>query len=183
MKSLTPRPLDYYLLWAVALVSLGLNLYLVNVLLQARRQVGQAAGVAAAAIGSLADSAIDYPVEFHQAVPISLTVEYRQTLVIPISVTLPISTEVTVPLRTPLGDFPITVPVVTTIPVRLSPAVPLSVSLPVSTTVPIDVAIPIHLELKTTALGASLTSAQVYLQDLAENLGGGATAAAATPTP
>ncbi len=183
MKPLTPRPLDYYLLWAVALVSLGLNLYLVNTLLQARRQAGQAASAAAAAVGSLVDSAIDYPVELHQALPISLTVDYRQTLVIPISVTLPISTEVTVPLRTPIGDFPITVPVVTTIPVRLSPAVPLSLSLPVSTSVPIDVTFPIHLELKATALGASLASAQVYLQDLADNLGGGATAGAATPTP
>lgn len=182
MKPLTPRPLDYYLLWLVALVSLGLNLYLVNMLLQARRQVGQAANMAAAAAGALAESAIDYPVELHQVLPVSLTVAYRQTLVIPISVTLPISTVVSVPLKTPIGEFPIAVPVVTNIPVDLSPAVPLSLSLPISTTVPIDVSFPIHLELKSTALGASLASAQAYLEDLAANLGSPPTAAA-TPTP
>ena len=33
------RPIDYYLLWGLALVSLGLNLYLINTLMQARKQV------------------------------------------------------------------------------------------------------------------------------------------------
>lgn len=184
MNSSARRPPDYYLLWLVALISLGLNLYLLNIALQARRQVGDAAGAAAVAVGTLADSAIDYPVEIHKTLPISLTLDYKQTLTIPISVTLPISTEVTVPLRTPIGEFPITVPVVTTIPVRLSPQVPISVSLPVSTTVPVDVAFPIHVELKTTALGASLVSAQIYLQDLANNLGSGpAPGSTTTPTP
>jgi len=31
----TRRPIDYYLLWVVALVSLGLNLYLINIGLSA----------------------------------------------------------------------------------------------------------------------------------------------------
>ena len=37
------RPLDYWLLWIVAIAALALNLYLINTLLQVRSQAGQAA--------------------------------------------------------------------------------------------------------------------------------------------
>src|SRR6266851_2999867 len=126
------RPVDYYLLWAVALVSLGLNLYLINMLSQARHQLAQAASQAALAVGDLRGVAFDYMVPIsqtlavHQALairqalpvdqtlPVSFTVAFQQTFSVPISVTLPIDTQVTVSLNTPIGNFPITVPVKTT---------------------------------------------------------------------
>jgi hypothetical protein len=169
------RSLDYYVLVIAVIVSLGLNVYILSVLREARRQVGVAASNAAIGVGQLADGSIDYDVEIHESLPVSMTIGYEDEIAVPISVTLPISTEVSVPLRTPLGTFPIVVPVITSFPVRLNPVIPISVELPISTTVPVDVAFPIHVEIRDTAFGATLDGAQLYLETLARDLG------AATP--
>jgi hypothetical protein len=173
------RPIDYYLLWAIALVSLGLNLYLVNVLLQARKQLAHAASSAATAVGQLRGAAIDYAVPISETLPVSFTVAYHQSISVPISVTLPINTQVTVALNTPLGTWPITVPVKTTIPVSLNPQVPLSLSVPVSISVPISLTVPIHLAISDTPLGDSLNSAADYFNSVSAGLGG----SGPTPTP
>ena len=176
---LARRPIDYYGLWVIALVSLGINVYLVVSLLQARRQAAQAASTAAAAVEELRDSAIDYVVPIQQSLPVSLTVAYNQTVSVPISLTLPINTNVSVPLDTPLGTFPINVPVNTTIPININPQVPLNLSVPISTSVPISLSVPIHLSLRDTAFDTSLVNAEDYLNSLAVTLGG----PAPTPTP
>jgi hypothetical protein len=178
---LARRPIDYYVLWAVALVSLGINLALVNALLQARRQVAQAAGAAAAAVQQLQGTAIDYVVPINQTLPVSFTVAYQHVLTVPISMTLPIDTIVTVPFNTPLGSFPVTVPVKTSIPINLSPQIPLDLSVPVSVTVPISFSVPIHVAVSDTSLGASLSSAADYLNTVVTDMGGAAPTATATP--
>lgn len=167
------RPLDYYVLMIAVIVSLGLNFYILNLLQQARVQVGQAAGDAAGAVGQLRNATIEYQVEIRETLPISLTIDYNETVVVPISYTLPINTQVSVPLRTPLGVFPITVPVVTSIPINLAPEVPLSISVPISLTVPVAIDVPIRVELKDTALGDAFSGAEQYLLDLADDLGSG----------
>ena len=175
----TRRPVDYYVLWAVAIISLALNLYVINILLQARKQVAQAASSAASAVSQLNSAAIDYSVPISQTLPVSFTVAYRQTFSVPISVTLPIDTQVQVTLNTPIGDFPINVPVKTTVPVNLNPQIPLSLSVPVSVSVPISFSVPIHLALSDTTLGSSLNGAVDYLNNVAAGFGG----AGPTPTP
>jgi hypothetical protein len=175
----TRRTADYYLLWLVVIVSLGLNLYVINVLMQARRQVAQAASTAATAVGQLGAAAIDYAVPISQTLPVSFTVAYRQTFSVPISVTLPIDTQVQVTLNTPIGDFPINVPVKTTVPINLNPQVPLSLAVPVSVSVPISFTVPIHLALSDTTLGASLNGAVDYLNTVSAGFGG----PGPTPTP
>ncbi len=165
------RTLDYYLLWLVALVSLILNVVIIRALLDARLQVGQAAGQAAQAVGQARASAIDYQVEINENLPISMTLHYEDTILVPISTTLPIDTNISVPLETPFGAIPLNFPVKTTIPVRIRPEVPLSVALPVSVTIPVNVVVPIHVELADTPLGASLHEAEQYLLDVAAQLG------------
>lgn len=179
------RTLDYYLLWFAVIISLGLNMYLINVLIDARRQAAAAALSASVAVGDLADGAIDYNVQISESLPVSMTVGYEDEITVPISVTLPISTEVEVPLRTPLGTFPIVVPVITTLPINLRPTIPISLELPISTTVPINVDFPIHVELRDTVFGASLADAEAYLASLAEDLGAAPLPAIVplTPTP
>lgn len=165
------RTLDYYLLWVVVIISVALNVYIISVLREARRQVGIAAGNASVGVAQLAGGSIDYNVEIRETLPVSMSIGYEDEITVPISVTLPISTEVEVPLRTPLGVFPIRVPVITSFPVRLNPVVPISVELPISTTVPVDVEFPIHVAIRDTAFGAALDDAQRYLEDLARDLG------------
>lgn len=164
------RPFDYYLLWLAVLVSLGIHVYLINLLLDARRQVADAAAAASVVMRDIGAGAIDYPVDVRDTIPVSLTVRYHETITVPISYTMPINTQVSIPLRTPLGTFPINVPVVSSIPISLSPSVPLSLAVPISLTVPIAVDVPIHVELGDTPLGQALEAAERYFLDLAESL-------------
>lgn len=164
------RPLDYYLLWLAVIASLAANVYLVRVLLEARRQLGVAAVAAAGAVGDIGEAAIDYPVEIREAIPISMTVRYSEVISVPISYTLPINANVSVPLRTPLGTFPINVPVFTNIPIHLTPTVPINIAVPISMTVPVAIDVPIHVELADTPLGEAFLGAEQYLLDLGETL-------------
>jgi hypothetical protein len=164
------RPLSPWLLWIIALLSLALNLMLINVLLNVRQQVGAGAESAAKAVANLRLSSIDYTVKIDQSLPVSFTVPFSSTFAVPISVTLPISTQVSIPLETPFGVLPLTVPIRTTIPVNLRPTVPIDIAIPISTTVPVIVDVPIHLALAGTAVGESLVRVQVYLEDLAAEL-------------
>jgi hypothetical protein len=153
------------------IISLGINVYLIRILQQARQQVGLAASSAAVAVGGLRTTALDYTVPIRETLPVSFTVAYRQSFTVPISTTIPINIGITVPLKTPIGTFPINVPVVTTIPINLTTTVPLSLAVPVSVTVPISVSVPIHIDLSKTALDASLLGAQDYLNNVATGFG------------
>jgi len=172
------RPIDYYLLWVAVIGLVAFNAYLVNTLLEARRQVtsdvAQAAFTAAESLDGMANMAIDYPVEIREAIPISMTIRYSDTVVVPISYTLPVNTNVSIPLRTPLGTFPINVPIALNVPIRLTPTVPLNLAVPVSLTVPIAIDVPIHVDLSTTPLGEGILNAQTYLYDIATDLSAGA---------
>jgi len=164
------RPLDYYVLWLAVIVSLAINAYLLNLLIEGQRQVGLAAGTAAEAVAELADAAIDYPVEIRETIPVSLTVRYSDLIVVPISYTLPINTNVSVPLRTPLGTFPLNFPVVASIGISLTPMVPISIVVPISHVVPIAISVPIHIALEDTPFGSTLVEVEGYLNDVAVDL-------------
>jgi len=164
------RPLDYWLLWLVALLSLAVNVWLIRTLLIVRRQAGGAADRAAQAIGALRNSSIDYTVSVEQDVPVSLILQVNTTVHVPIHTQLPINTQVTVPLETPLGQIPLAFPVQTIVPVNLDPEVPINATVPVSTIVPVALEVPIHLALSDTAFGQSLSDAQGYLERLAVEL-------------
>ena len=71
---MTKRPIDYYLLWGVALLSLLINLGFGYALLVARSKAGQGAQTAAQAVAALRASTIDYPVHIEQSLPVSLTI-------------------------------------------------------------------------------------------------------------
>jgi hypothetical protein len=164
------RPLDYYLLWLAVIASLALNVYLISVLLQARRQTGEAMIALGGALGGVSAASIDYAVEIRETVPVSMTLRYSEVITVPISYTLPLNTQVLVPLRTPLGTFPINVPVFTTIPIKLTPTVPLSLAVPVSMTIPVAIDVPISVALEDTPLGEALAGVEQYLVDLGETL-------------
>ena len=168
---LKTRPFDYWLLWFIALISLAINLWLINTLLGVRRQAGEGAALAAQAIGDLRQSSIDYQVHLEKSLPVSLTVPISQTLNVPINTTLPINTEATIPLKTPIGTFPITIPIQATVPVNLQPSVPIRLSVPISTTVPVVIDVPIHIAVSDTGLGESLARTQASLEALAAQWG------------
>lgn len=176
------RPWDYWLLWFVALSSLALNVWLINILLGARRQTGEAAAAAAQGLSDLRAATIDYTVSINESIPININVPINHTVKVPIDTILPIDTQVTIPLNTPLGQFPITIPIKTTIPVKLETEVPINLTVPISAKVPVTLEVPIRIAIAKTPLEASLSAAQAYLEKLAEQFGVSASASPG-PTP
>jgi hypothetical protein len=164
------RSWDYWLLWVVALASLAVNVFLVNTLLQVRRQVSEGAAQAARAVGQLRESAINYTVSVTRSIPVSLTVPFQTTVVVPVSATLPIATDVIIPLDTPFGQFPVTVPIRASIPVNLQTDVPINITVPISASVPVKLDMPINFELAETELGQALVGVEAYLETVANQL-------------
>jgi hypothetical protein len=99
-----------------------------------------------------------------------MTLRYSEVITVPISYTLPINTQVSVPLRTPLGTFPINVPVFASVPIQLTPTVPLNLGVPVSMTIPVAIDVPINVALADTPLGEALVGVEQYLVDLGQTL-------------
>ena len=170
MNNLKNRPLDYWLLWLIALLSLSINVWLFGVLINVRHRMGDMAALAAQGLDDLSHSSIDYSVPIHQVVPVVLVAPISTTISVPISLTLPIDMEVSVPLKTFLGTIPFTVPIHTTIPVNIQQDIPLRLSVPISTTVPLSIEVPIQISLADTSLGQSLAKAQSGLEKLAAEL-------------
>lgn len=178
IKSEHPRPLDYWLLWIVAIAALALNLYLINTLLQVRAQAGVAAAQAADAVGEIRNARIEYTVQIDQVIPVDVTVPISRTITIPISNTIPISTVVTIPLEIPgFGTRNLTLPIRAELPIRLQQTIPVSLTVPINAEVPVQLEVPIQIDIADTAFGPQLKDGEAYLDTLAAELSG------PTPTP
>jgi hypothetical protein len=170
LNNLKNRPLDYWLLWLIALLSVAINIWLLGVLLGIRHRMGDMAALAAQGLDDMSNTSLDYSVPVRQVVPIVMVAPISTTVRVPISMTLPIDMDVSVPVKTILGTIPFTVPIHTTVPVNIQPEVPLRMSVPISTTVPLSIEVPIQISLADTALGESLIKAQRSLEKLAAEL-------------
>jgi hypothetical protein len=166
----TKRPLDYYLLWCVALVSLLIGAALIVTLGNVRVRALEGIRTATDAVHGLRNSSIDYVVRMDQSLPVSLTVPFSTTIVVPINTTLPINTDFNLTLRTPLGDYPVTVPVQSSVPVNMQTSVPVRLSVPISASVPVALSLPIRINLAQTTLGTSLEQLETYLSSLTADL-------------
>lgn len=168
----TSRSFDYWLLWGVALTSLVINVVLITVLLNVRRQVADGITRAADMVGNLQGVVIEYTVQIDREVPINTVVPIKTTLSVPFQANVPINTQVSIPLDTPLGSFPLNFPIQTNVPISLTAQVPIDAEFPVQTMVPIKLDVPIRIPLGDTGLGTALTEAQTTLRELAKMVGG-----------
>jgi hypothetical protein len=151
------------LLWCLVFLSLGLNLYLLYALQQARLLAIETIGEAARSISVLAGQTIQYTLPVHQDIPVRTSVAidetlsvpvsahltqtvpvraiipFRDTLTVPVSTVIPVETTFQVPVNIPLvGQQFIAIPISATIPVSLSTPVSISREIPVATNVYID---------------------------------------------
>ncbi|HRF50321.1 MAG TPA: hypothetical protein PLC98_22005 [Anaerolineales bacterium] len=172
LKTDSPRPLDYWLLWLVAIAALALNLYLINTLLQVRAQAGVAAAQAAAAVGEIREAEINYTFEVNQVIPVNVSVPISRTITIPISNTVPISTIVSIPLEIPgFGTRTITLPIRAELPIRLQQTIPVSLTVPINAKVPVNLEVPISIAVVDTPFGPQLSEGEAVLNALAAELG------------
>ncbi len=173
------RSWDYWALWAVALVSLALNLGLIASLLQVRRQAAEAAQTAALSLSRLRVSTFAYTFRIEESVPVEVTVPIDKQLTVPIDTRLPIDTFVDVPLEVPfLGARTISLPIKTVIPVKFETSFPVKLTVPISASVPVVLDVPVQIAVADTPFDASLAEAEAFLKKFSAELG----APAATPT-
>lgn len=174
------RPPDYWLLWLVVLGSLALNIWLINTLLNVRRQVAQAVADAAVGVGQIKLGTVDYTVHVDDSIPVSSTIPISDTLIVPVRQTIAVNSTVIVKVPI-LGDQAL--PFSTRIPVNFDVSVPISETFPLSLTVPIKLEIPVSIALDETPLGGLKADAKSYLENLAEEIGAtGGLPAAPNPT-
>lgn len=155
----------YWLLWAVALASLLTNVLLFMQLNNLRQRARQEVSDASELLQSVEIEAYDLPIHVDETVPISITVPFSDTFIVPINTTvsvsdaisfednvevpintvIPVNTTVAVPVPA-LGN--INIPIVTNIPVDMEVIVPISRTIPVELEIPVDmtVAVPVESE-------------------------------------
>ncbi len=167
---MTRRPLDYYLLWCIALLSLAIGIALMVLLGTVRGRATDGLRTAAGAAHALGGSSIEYVVQVKESLPVSLSVPISATILVPINTILPIDTEFNLTLRTPLGDYPMKVPVQSSVPVNMQTSVPVSLSVPISSSVPVALTLPLRISISDTPMASSLQQLESYLTDLAADL-------------
>jgi hypothetical protein len=168
------RPIDYWLLWLVALGSIALNVWLINTLLTIRRQVdvarlqvAQGLTEAASGVGQMSLGNFEYNVEVNDAVPIHILVPVSETIKVPISNTLKINSAAVANLPL-LG--PTSIPFSVNVPVQMSVSVPVSLTVVVSDSVPVHFFVPVNINLDETPLASFKGEVQSYLLDAARQL-------------
>lgn len=167
------RPLDYWLLWLVALGSLAVNVWLIITLLRARSLAAQSIAQAARLLGDVQTQSFTYNVHIEENVPFSTTVEFSDTFTVPINTVIPVRTTVYVPVTIPiigvLATLP--VPIDTTVPVNLTVEVPIDKQILVEGNSPISFDVPVEIAISATPFGAALGEAHDWLVELAAELG------------
>lgn len=167
--------LSQILLWAIALVSLALNVLIIKTLLDVRTQAGLAFVQAADAVGTIKEGTIEYTAQIDDEVPVALDVPVKFSVEVPIRETIAIDTIVDVPMDLPLvGRRIIRVPINTEIPLNITVTVPVDESLPINARIPVRLEVPVRLEIANTPFGQGLGELQLVLQNQASGLGAGA---------
>lgn len=159
------RGWHYILLWLLVLTSLGLNVYLIDSLNTARERARTEVVAAGERLDDLDVGDYELPIEIDETLPISFTVPFSDTFIVPISTTIPVSATVPfsdtieVPIRAnipinatvsvplpAIGNIPIPIPIVTNIPIALDVSVPISRSIPVELDIPVNLTIEVPVE-------------------------------------
>jgi hypothetical protein len=169
------RPVDYWLLWLVALGSIALNVWLINTLLTIQRdleasrlELAQGIAEAANGVGQVQLGTIDYEVVIDETIPVNIKVPISDTFHVSISETIPYSGTAYSPPLPVLGVVPFSY--ADEVPINLDIVVPISSTYLVSDTVPVRFTVPVQVNLDETPLGDLKGELQGYLIELANEL-------------
>jgi hypothetical protein len=134
------------------------------------------------ALEDVEDETFETTIHVQDSIPVDVTIPFRRDFNVPVHVDVPISHDLifeetfVVPIKTPLLDLTVDVPISTTIPVSLT--VPIHTDVPFtieetfsfSTDVDIDLAIPVTIPVTDTPLPDSLGQLRTILQELQQRL-------------
>ena len=165
------RPLDYWLLWIIALASFGFNLYLVRQYLDLRAKAAQEIVGVVGMVGEFRRASFDYVVNIDEQLPVSATVPVNFDVLVPVERSIPINTNITIPIETFLGTYRFNAPIYTTIDINFDIDVPINETIDFETTVPVKFDVPITIAFAETPLGPILDDVYKQLIELATSLG------------
>ena len=166
------------LLFALVLVSIGINLFLVWQLRQLRQQAIEtidrlepqletALDRTDARLEQFQQSTLTFDVEVDEVIPVQADVPFNETIEIPVQITIPIEEDFeTIITVNALGaeiPVPIVVPVLMEFPIDEVVTVTVSRTIPLSTSVPLSLAVPVQIDISDTELAP-------YLQELRQGL-------------
>jgi len=101
----------------LAILSLGLNVYLLW-RLRGAQDVALQAAVRVADRLAAQDATLRYRIRLPAGTPLRLDIPIDERLTVNLNTTLPINTDVRVPLRGPFGTYNVTVPIHTVLPIH-----------------------------------------------------------------
>ncbi len=159
-------------LWGIVvsillLGSLGLNLYILRSLDQARQEAALVVGNARAHLRQVGSDPLVVVVEIDQQLPISQTFQIDERLTVPIDMVYPLDTVVNTRINIPLlGPQNIAVPIQANIPIQFEYTVPISMAFPISMTYDVELALPVEIEIPPELL----SPVDAFLQEAEEAL-------------
>ncbi len=163
----------FIILFVLVFVSLGLNIFLVWQLQQARAQVRAASREMGPVVQesiqqTIADletfekSAIEFNVQVDQEFPVEAEIPFNETIEVPIQLVVPIQdnieTTIEVDLLNTGNGIPIdvTVPIDMEVPIDTTIPVEIDRTIPISTSVPLNFDVPVVIEIGNTELAGYL---------------------------
>lgn len=176
IASLLRRPPDYWLLWVVVIISLGFNVYLLNILIgieediqAVQLEVAEGALEVAAGIWELRSAAFTYNVIIDESVAVDLVVPIR--MVVPVVVDEEIAVNTTIFTRLPPLNIPYNFPISTTFPVNIETDVEINEDVVISDAIPVSFEVPISITIADTPFAQSIDDAYYGLLEFARQLG------------
>jgi hypothetical protein len=152
------------------LLSLLLHALTLGALFRVRSIVQRQLEVSAEQMAAVREQKVRYNFPVDQTFTIDTTVALSETLTVPLSIEVPIKQSITLPIDTPLGQVPITVPLDLTVPVSDTVQVPINKQIPFKVDIPIKTEIPIDISLSEPPLGDILRQFEEALKDLRDRL-------------
>lgn len=156
----------------ISFIVLSLLLHALTIfnLLRVRQIVSNQLEVSANQVAQLRQQRVEYSFPVEQTFPISTTIVINETIDVPIDFEVPINQNLSIPISTPLGNVPITIPLSLTVPISNTVTVPISREIPFQTTIPISTEVPIELALGENEAGEVLLQLEEGLRDLRRQL-------------
>ncbi len=154
----------------IAVLSLALNVLLIQRLDRARMTTLQTLDAADQRLASIGDASIQRTFTVRQSFAVSGTMPFKQDMLVPISMTMPISSSLSVDVDTFVGTMTFPVSYNTTVPISMTMPIHVEQNVPYSLTVPVNMDVPFELRLSELGVQAIIDETRQGIRQLREVL-------------
>ncbi len=154
----------------IAVLSLALNVILIQRLFQSRDAALKMLDQTSAQLDTLPDMSIKYTAHVKQNFSAAGSMPFQQTFTVPVNQTIPIDNTFNVNVTTPFGPMNMPIAVKSSFPVSMTMSVPISMTVPYSVTVPIDLDVPVNIALRDLGFEPTIRQAQQEIEQMRATL-------------